>query len=98
MADFVGRGWGGSPHPQRPRPRVPASTIAPAAVLFTVPMEVYLQNLPSDLTDQGLKDQISRFTKALSIQDWSCQKPRKKTFGFLTFLNPRDGEHFLKQH
>jgi RNA recognition motif-containing protein len=61
-------------------------------------MEVYLQNLPPDLTDQGLKDQLSRYIKALSIQDWSCQKPRKRDFGFLTFLHPKDGERFLERH
>jgi RNA recognition motif-containing protein len=63
----------------------------------TTAMEVYLQNLPPDLTDQGLKEQLSRFTKALSIQDWSCQKPRKRPFGFLTFLYQEDGERFLEQ-
>ncbi|KAH7410523.1 rna-dependent rna polymerase [Phaeosphaeria sp. MPI-PUGE-AT-0046c] len=61
-------------------------------------MEVYLQDLPPDLTDQGLKDQLSRFTKALSIQDWSCQKPRKRSFGFLTFLHHKDGERFLTKY
>ena len=67
-------------------------------IAIAIAMEVYLQNLPSHLTDQGLKDQLSRFTKTLSIQDWSCQKPRKRPFGFLTFLHPRDGERFLKQY
>jgi hypothetical protein len=61
-------------------------------------MEVYLQNLPPDLTDQALKEQLSRFTKALSIQEWSCQKPRKRPFGFMTFLHHKDGERFLKHH
>jgi hypothetical protein len=61
-------------------------------------MDVFLRNLPADLTDQGLKGQLIRFTKALNIYDWSCQKPRSKSFGFITFLHPQDGEKFLRHH
>ncbi|KAF1921282.1 RNA dependent RNA polymerase-domain-containing protein [Ampelomyces quisqualis] len=61
-------------------------------------MEVYLHGLPPHLTDFGLKEQLGRFTKALRISDWSCQKPRKRAYGFLTFLHPEDGERFLAQH
>jgi hypothetical protein len=61
-------------------------------------MEVYLPGLPQDLSDQGLKEQLSRYTKALTIQDWSCQKPRKRDFGFITFLHAKDGERFLTRH
>lgn len=61
-------------------------------------MEVYLQGLPPHFTDQGLKQQLSRFTKPLGIFDWSCQKPRKRNYGFITFLNQNDGEYFLKQN
>ncbi|KAF2115325.1 RNA dependent RNA polymerase-domain-containing protein [Lophiotrema nucula] len=61
-------------------------------------MEVFMGNLPRHLTDQGLKTQLVPFTKALNILDWSCQKPRKKTFGSITFLHARDGEQFLRHH
>jgi hypothetical protein len=61
-------------------------------------MEVYLQNLPPDLTDHGLKDQLNRYTTALGIQEWSCQKPRKRPFGFLTFLHHKDGDRFLEHY
>lgn len=61
-------------------------------------MEVFLHNLPPQLTDQSLKIQLGRFIDALNIRDWSCQKPRKKHFGFLTFLHVKDGELFLHYH
>lgn len=61
-------------------------------------MDVFLQNLPADLTDQGLRGQLVRFIQALNIHDWSCQKPRTKPFGFITFLHPQDGERFLLHH
>lgn len=61
-------------------------------------MEVFLPHLPAHLTDQGLKAQLAHFTKALDIHDWTCQKPRKKPFGSITFLNPKDGQRFLQQY
>jgi hypothetical protein len=61
-------------------------------------MEVYLPGLPQDLSHQGLQAQLIRYTEALSIQDWSCQKPRKRAFGFITFLHPEDAERFLTRH
>jgi hypothetical protein len=81
-------------------PTIPAQSRSATTSLTTptTAMEVYLQNLPPDLTDRSLKDQLNRFTKALSIQEWSCQKPRKRPFGFLTFLYQKDGESFLKHH
>jgi hypothetical protein len=66
--------------------------------MVTTAMEVYLQDLPLHLTDQGLKDQLTPPTKFLGIQDWSCQKPRKKPFGFITFLSSKDAEKFLKRY
>lgn len=41
-------------------------------------MEVFLHNLPPDLSKDGLKYQLAPFVRALAILDWSCEKPRKK--------------------
>ncbi|KAJ0413452.1 RNA dependent RNA polymerase-domain-containing protein [Aspergillus carlsbadensis] len=61
-------------------------------------MEVFLHNLPIDLTEHGLKQQLSEFMTALGIDDYSCDKPRKKRFGNITFLNIPDGIKFLATH
>lgn len=36
--------------------------------------------------------------KRLSIDNYLCEKPKRKSFGNITFLNPRDGEVFLAVH
>ncbi|KAL2862244.1 RNA dependent RNA polymerase-domain-containing protein [Aspergillus lucknowensis] len=36
--------------------------------------------------------------RALGIVDYSCDKPRKKRFGNITFLNAADGRKFLVSH
>ncbi|KAJ4360687.1 uncharacterized protein N0V89_001254 [Didymosphaeria variabile] len=61
-------------------------------------MEVFMRGLPLDLTDQGLRTHLAPLVKALYIKDWSCQKPRKKTFGSVTFLLYTDGQKFLQGH
>ncbi|KAL1600457.1 hypothetical protein SLS60_006843 [Paraconiothyrium brasiliense] len=61
-------------------------------------MEVFMRGLPLDLTDQGLQNHLAPVVKALYIKDWSCQKPRKKTFGSVTFLLYTDGQRFLQRH
>jgi hypothetical protein len=61
-------------------------------------MEVFLRKLPPHLTDQSLRTQLETFTQSLGITDWSCQKPRGKPFGNITFLRPLDGERFLQQY
>lgn len=61
-------------------------------------MEVFMRNLPIDLTDQGLSNHLSPIIKALHIQDWTCQKPRKRNFGTVTFLHCQDGHKFLQRH
>src|SRR4051812_5438237 len=61
-------------------------------------MDVFLPKLPAHLTDQVLHTQLAGFTEALNIQDWSCQKPRRKPFGNITFLHLQDGERFLQRH
>jgi hypothetical protein len=65
---------------------------------FFLKMEVFLHNLPVDLTEDGLKQQLLEFMNALGIEDYSCDKPRKKRFGNITFLNISDGRRFLSTH
>ncbi|KAL3458071.1 RNA dependent RNA polymerase-domain-containing protein [Aspergillus heterothallicus] len=61
-------------------------------------MEVFLHNLPVDLTEHGLKQQLAPFMKALAIDDYSCDKPKKKRIGNITFLKSSDGRRFLAMH
>lgn len=61
-------------------------------------MEVFLPTLPANLTDRGLKVQLTRAIETLNIYDWSCEKPRKKSIGFITFLRPVEGQRFLQHY
>jgi hypothetical protein len=61
-------------------------------------MDVFMSNLPSDLSDRALKRVLSTFLSSLGITDWACQKQRKKSFGIITFLHPSDAEKFLCKH
>ncbi|KAK7177991.1 RNA-dependent RNA polymerase [Paraphaeosphaeria sporulosa] len=61
-------------------------------------MEVFLRNLPPHLTDQALQTQLEQFIGPLGFADWSCQKPRNKPFGNITFLHPNDGQRFLQHY
>ncbi|KAI1636235.1 rna-dependent rna polymerase [Biscogniauxia mediterranea] len=61
--------------------------------------EVFMRNVPPDLTDQSLKTQLTPFlTIKLGIIDWACQKHRGRPSGSITFLYRADGERFLKAH
>ncbi|KAI1084614.1 rna-dependent rna polymerase [Whalleya microplaca] len=60
-------------------------------------MEIFMSNLPKDLTDQGLRKQLEPHVKdRLKIYDWDCQKSRGKHVGSITFLRRTDGELFLR--
>ena len=61
-------------------------------------MEVFMRNLPSDLTDHGLQNHLKPLMKSLQIKDWYCQKWRKKSFGSVTFLLHWEGQQFLLQY
>ncbi|RYP80945.1 hypothetical protein DL769_002223 [Monosporascus sp. CRB-8-3] len=61
-------------------------------------MECQLRNLPKDLTDHSLRVQLQPLIRALNLTDWTCQKPRGKGYGTVTFLHHADGEKFLRQH
>ncbi|KAL4733170.1 RNA dependent RNA polymerase-domain-containing protein [Aspergillus similis] len=61
-------------------------------------MEVFVHNLPGDLNKDALKNQLEPFMRSLAITDYDCEKPRKKRFGHILFLNRSDGERFLARH
>ncbi|GAB1313705.1 RNA-dependent RNA polymerase [Madurella fahalii] len=61
-------------------------------------MDVFMRNLPPDLTDRVLQKHLQPFMETLSITDYTCEKQRKRTIGFLTFLHERDGKKFLQHH
>ncbi|KAI0450408.1 RNA dependent RNA polymerase-domain-containing protein [Xylaria acuta] len=59
---------------------------------------VYMNGVPSELTDQSLRTQLLPYLEQLHIKDWDCDKPRHRPFGILTFLHRREGQIFLKKH
>ncbi|KAE8420364.1 RNA dependent RNA polymerase-domain-containing protein [Aspergillus pseudocaelatus] len=61
-------------------------------------MEVFLHRVPADLNRHGFKRELHPFMKYLRIQDFICDKPRKKRFGTITFLHVSDGERFLQTY
>ncbi|KAK7947707.1 RNA-dependent RNA polymerase [Apiospora aurea] len=62
-------------------------------------MDVFLSNLPPDISDKALKTQLAAKLSALGIQDdWACNKQRKSKNGTITFLRAQDGAAFLLEH
>ncbi|KAL4981526.1 RNA dependent RNA polymerase-domain-containing protein [Aspergillus falconensis] len=61
-------------------------------------MEVFVHNLPGDLSKNAFKHQLEPFMRSLAITDYDCEKPRKKRFGHILFLSRSDGERFLARH
>ncbi|KAI8949918.1 RNA dependent RNA polymerase-domain-containing protein [Xylaria longipes] len=59
---------------------------------------VFMRGVPSELTDQSLRAQLSPHLEQLHIKDWACDKPRGKPFGILTFLHRKEGQTFLNKH
>ncbi|KAI0007501.1 RdRP-domain-containing protein [Xylariaceae sp. FL0662B] len=60
-------------------------------------MEVFMRNLPLNLTHPGLRTQLEPYIQdRLKIYHWDCQKARGKQFGSITFLHRIDGETFLR--
>lgn len=60
-------------------------------------MELFLQNVPSHLSDDRLRVELEPYTEALGIQDWICEKPNKKPHAWIV-LSEDDGNKFLKKH
>ncbi|TQV91673.1 RNA-dependent RNA polymerase [Cordyceps javanica] len=61
-------------------------------------MEVFLRGVPKDLADDTLRQELLPLMQRLGIEDWSCDKPKKKTQAWLTFLRCEDGAQFLERH
>ncbi|KAI1369009.1 RNA dependent RNA polymerase-domain-containing protein [Xylaria arbuscula] len=59
---------------------------------------VYMANVPPALTERTLQAELSPFLHQLSIKDWTCEKPRNKPFGIITFLYRKDGQRFIMEH
>ncbi|KAK8009403.1 hypothetical protein PG991_011954 [Apiospora marii] len=62
-------------------------------------MDVFLSNLPQEISDKALKTQLATKLAPIGIfQDWACNKHRKTKTGIITFLHVQDGETFLAEY
>ncbi|PNH38819.1 hypothetical protein VD0004_g8035 [Verticillium dahliae] len=61
-------------------------------------MEVFLSNVPVDLSDRSLHTQLTPYMNALGILDWQCTKNRAQKTAFIAFLDKSDGHKFLQRH
>lgn len=57
-----------------------------------------MHNVPAQLSDQGLMKEMEPIIKRLGILDFLCDKPKRKSIGFIVFYRPEDGERFLLLH
>lgn len=60
--------------------------------------EVFLRNVPEELTHSSLEKQLEPIMQSLAISMWICEKPKKKKIAFLIFYNVSDGRKFLGRH
>ncbi|KAF9874428.1 RNA-dependent RNA polymerase [Colletotrichum karsti] len=61
-------------------------------------MEVFLSNVPQQLTDRTLEKQLRPHMNALGLTAWTCSTRSNKNVGWITFLYERDGAAFLRRH
>ncbi|PHH65799.1 hypothetical protein CDD81_1526 [Ophiocordyceps australis] len=61
-------------------------------------MEVFIRGFPIDVGEKSLRRELEPFMKALNIENWLCDIPKRKNFGFITFLYWSDGQRFLDKH
>lgn len=61
-------------------------------------MEVFVRDVPEQITEKGLRNLIGPYMEKLSIQTYLCGKQRQKRFAFVTFLHVEDGQRFLQAH
>ncbi|KAJ9137901.1 RNA-dependent RNA polymerase [Pleurostoma richardsiae] len=61
-------------------------------------MEVFLRNLPTDLSEEGLRIHLEPLLKPLGIKDYLCEKAKKRRVAQITFLRLNDGQSFLSRH
>ncbi|KAI9825931.1 MAG: hypothetical protein M1819_000450 [Sarea resinae] len=61
-------------------------------------MDVFVRDVPEQVTENGLRKFLQPYMAKLSIQTYWCQKQRQKRFAVLTFLEPDDGQRFLRTY
>jgi hypothetical protein len=61
-------------------------------------MEVFIRNLPEQITEKGLRKFFMPYMEALSIDVFSCEKMQRARIATLTFLYQHDGQRFLHEH
>ncbi|TVY73467.1 putative RNA-dependent RNA polymerase [Lachnellula suecica] len=61
-------------------------------------MEVFMRNVPEQMTENGLRSQLKPHMAALSVNTYHCQKWPQKNFAVLTFLRNADGNRFLEKY
>lgn len=61
-------------------------------------MEVFITGVPQRETEKNLNSFFKGVLALLRIEDWMCQKPSRKNWAKLIFLNPEDGQRFLSLH
>ncbi|KAM3437517.1 hypothetical protein NHJ13734_004584 [Beauveria thailandica] len=61
-------------------------------------MEVFLKNVPVNLGEDRLKNELTPFLNALGIVDFIVDKPKRKPMAWVSFLRHSDGEAFLRTH
>lgn len=61
-------------------------------------MELFLKNVPVDLSDDDLKRELLPHMNDLDIVDWTSDKPKKRSQAWISFLSEVDGAKFLARH
>ncbi|CEJ89894.1 hypothetical protein VHEMI05710 [[Torrubiella] hemipterigena] len=61
-------------------------------------MELFFSNVPNYLTEVSLRQELEAHAAPLGIRTFVCDKPRHKTFAWVTFLDEQDGKKFLAKH
>jgi hypothetical protein len=58
-------------------------------------MEVFIRDVPTQVTESGLRNLLRPYMNDQGIKIYHCQKPQQKRFAFLVFLHVQDGNKFL---
>ncbi|KAK3493461.1 RNA dependent RNA polymerase-domain-containing protein [Neurospora crassa] len=61
-------------------------------------MEVFISNLPRDLSERSLTNHLKPFMDHLHIRHFDCNKRSNQPFGKVIFITAREGLNFLTRH
>jgi hypothetical protein len=61
-------------------------------------MEVFIAGVPERETERSLNSFFKDILCRLQMENWMCQKKRRKNWAKLVFLHPKDGHKFLALH